>query len=575
MNDGASNPPDGPVDLDRKALRWLFGFVRPHRTGVLGLLLLSGLTSGLVLLQPYFTKLLIDDGLIARSYDTLLALVALMFTVSLAATLMSGANRYFYTRLSGAVLFDLRESVYRHLQALSPGFYARNRSGDILSRLDGDVAEIQRFAIDSLFAALSALLGLVGTVGFMLYLNWKLTLVLLAMVPLQWIYLRYMRERVQRHTRRLRERSADLSAFLVETLPAMKFIQGVGAQVREAARLESLNRQYLGDLLHLQLVEFATAAVPNTLTSLARAAVLLVGGYWVIAGQMPLGSLIAFVTYLGMAVGPVQGLLGLYMSLHRVQVCLRRVRYLVEAPVEVVSGDVPVPDRSGAGVIRFENVSFRYPGSKRDVLCNADFELPAGGVVGLQSPSGSGKSTLVDLLMRHYDPCAGRISLDGVDIRHFRLGEWRRRIALVSQDVVLFRGSLLDNVRYACPQAGREEVVRALEQARLGDLLERLAEGVDAPLGERGANLSGGERQRVAIARALLQQPALIVLDEATSAVEEAVEREVLATVDAVFPAQTRLLISHRPSALAGCSLLLSIEGGRVNVIEAAREQPA
>jgi len=551
-------------------MAWLFGFVRPRSGALLALLALSVTTSLLVLVQPYLTKLLIDDGLLARQFDTVLALVGLIFLAGLLATLLSGANRYFYTRLSGHILFDLRESVYRHLQTLSPAFYARNRGGDILTRLDGDVAEIQRFAVDSLFAAVSALLGLVGTLAFMLLLSWQLTLVLVALVPLHWLYLRYMRPRVQQQTRRLRERSSDVTAFLVETVPAMKFIQAVAAEPREANRLGVLNRLYLGDLLHLQLIEFATAAVPNTLTSAARALVFAIGGYWVIQGQMALGSLIAFSTYLGMAVGPVQGLLGLYMALFRVQVCLERVRYLVEAAPDVKPCGRRVPDAGMRGALALEAVSFRYPGSEQDILQQATVSLPAGCSVGIYSPSCSGKTTLVDLLLRHYEPGAGRILVDGVDIREFGLGDWRRRIALVAQDIVLFRGSVLDNIRYARPDASDEEVRQAVRRAQLDTLVARLPEGLDTPVGERGTRLSGGEKQRIAIARALLQQPLLVILDEATSAVDIEIEREVLQSVDDLFGNCTRLFISHRQSALDNCGYVLAIEDGKLRLSAAA-----
>lgn len=547
-------------------MRWLFGFVRPRSGALLALLVLSVTTSLLVLVQPYLTKLLIDDGLIARQFDTVLALVAAIFLVGLVATLLSGTNRYFYTRLSGHILFDLRESVYRHLQTLSPAFYSRNRGGDILTRLDGDVAEIQRFAVDSLFAAVSAVLGLVGTLVFMLLLSWQLTLVLAALVPLHWLYLRYMRPRVQQQTRRLRERSSDVTAFLVETVPAMKFIQAVAAESREANRLGVLNKLYLGDLLQLQLIEFATAAVPNTLTSAARALVFAIGGFWVIQGQMALGSLIAFSTYLGMAVGPVQGLLGLYMSLFRVQVCLERVRYLVDATPDVMPAGTLVPDEGMSGSLELENVSFRYPGSGEDILQQTSVTLPAGCSVGIYSPSGSGKTTLVDLLLRHYEPYAGRILANGIDIREFNLGDWRRRIALVAQDIVLFRGSVLDNIRYARPEASDEEVRQAVSRAQLDALVARLPEGLDTPVGERGTRLSGGEKQRIAIARALLQRPLLVILDEATSAVDVEVEREVLQAVDALFCDCIRLVISHRQSALDNCGFLLAIEGGKLQL---------
>jgi len=565
---GEESPAAGPRQVDRGAMRWLFGFVRPRGRALSGVLALSVATSLLVLVQPFLTKLLIDDGLLAGQFDTVLLLVGAIFLVGVVATLLSGANRYFYTRLSGHILFDLRESVYRHLQTLSPAFYARNRNGDILARLDGDVAEIQRFAVDSLFAAVSALLGLVGTLGFMLLLSWKLTLVLLAVVPLHWFYLRYMRPLVQQQTRRLRERSSDVTAFLVETVPAMKFIQAQAAEPREAGRLGLLNRLYLDDLLRLQVVEFATSALPNTLTSAARALVFAIGGYWVIQGQMGLGSLIAFATYLGMAVGPVQGLLGLYMSLYRVQVCLERVRYLVEAAPDVRTQGTRRPDESLAGELALESVSFRYPGSDELILRQASCTIPAGSKVAVSSPSGSGKTTLVDLLLRHYDPVNGAIRVDGIDIREFSLGDWRRHVALVAQDIVLFRGSVLDNIRYASPDASDEDVSQAVSSAQLEALVARLPQGLDTPVGERGARLSGGERQRIAIARALLQRPLLVVLDEATSAVDLETEREVLAAVDRLFPGCTRLLISHRQAALDECDYRLTIAAGQLHLQE-------
>lgn len=547
-------------------LRWLAGFLLPHRAALAGLLLLSVATSLLVLIQPYLTKLLIDDALLAGRVDTLLVIVGLIFGAGLLATLLSGLNRYCYTRLSGQVLFAIRESVYRHLQTLSPAFFSRNRSGDILARLDGDVAELQRFSVDSLFAAVSALLGLVGTIGFMLLLSWQLTLVLVVVAPLQWLYLRFMRPLVQDQTRQLRERSSDISAFLVETLPAMKFIQGMASEGREVGRLGRLNSRYLDRLLHLQLVEFATAAVPNTLTSAGRATVFLIGGYWVIQGQLELGSLIAFSSYLGMAAGPVQGLLGLYMALARVQVSLERVRYLLDAPPDVAAGGTAVPPERLQQGIALDAVSFHYPLHDDDVLQGATLDIPAGSSIGLQSPSGSGKSTLVDLLLRHYDPQAGTIRVDGVNLREFDLGLWRSRIALVAQDIVLFRGSIRDNIRYARPEASDAEVDEAAQRARLGEFAERLPQGLDTPVGDRGTRLSGGERQRIAIARALLQQPLLVILDEATSAVDQEVEQDVLAMVNQVFAEQTRLLISHRDSALASCDGRLSIVDRKLEI---------
>ncbi len=570
--------PTGPqagqprTGLDRgeieSAFAWLYTFVTPHRRAIAGLLALSLLASSLVLLQPWLTKLLIDDGLIARDYRTLVTVALSMVMAGILATGLAGINRYLHTRLSGRILFDLREHLYRHLQTLSPGFYGGRRIGDILSRLDGDVAQIQRFAVDSLFTAVSSMIGLIGAGVLMLLLSWKLSLLVLLLVPLEVIWLRWMRLKVERGTRALRERSADLSSFLVETLPAMKFIQSVAQEGREAKRLNRLGDHYLADLLKLQLVEFFTHAVPGTLTSLTRAAAFLIGGYWVIEGQWQLGSLIAFSTYLGMATGPVQSLLGLYVAIQKMSVSLDRVMDLqrAEAAVETPDDAQSLPEAL-PGELRFDGVTFGYGAAGNEqnpIIESADALFQAGSKIALTGPSGAGKSTLIDLVMRYYDPRDGRILIDGIDLKQLNPAQLRRRIALVSQDITLFRGTLAENERYACPDADDDAIEAAIGQAQLTELVDSLPLGLNTPIGERGAQLSGGQKQRLAIARALLQNPAILILDEATSAVDEATEAQVIAAVDLLFADRTRILISHRSSTLAGVDQRFRLEAGRL-----------
>jgi len=553
--------------LMRQALAWLYGFVRPQRKAIAVLLGLSLSASLLALAQPWLVKTLIDEGLLARDYQTLWHMAAIMIVAGLLGTVLAGINRYLHTRLSGRILFALRDDLYRHLQQLSPTFYGRRRTGDILSRLDGDVAEIQRFAVDSLFSAVSSVIGLIGAVTLMLMLSWQLSLLLALLIPIEVLWLRWMRRKVEREVRSLRERSADVSSFLVETLPAMKFIQASGQQAREAGRLDQLGQGYMGQLLKVQVTEFFTQAVPGTLTSWCRACAFLIGGWWVIQGTWQLGALIAFSTYMGMAVGPVQSLLGLYVAIQRMAVSLGRVMELRQEPVAVREAPVPRPMPQGPGELRLERVQFAHAGRQGAVMREVDVVIPGGLKVAISGASGVGKSTLIDLLQRFYDPNAGRILLDGADLRELDLGALRRRIAVVSQDIVLFRGTLAQNLAYSAPEASRAQLEQVVQLTQLDSLVQSLPLGLDGLLGERGQQLSGGQKQRIAIARALLQEPAILVLDEATSAVDEATEREVIAAIDQLFAGRTRILISHRASTLADAQLRLHLHEGQLQVL--------
>ena len=289
--------------------------------------------------------------------------------------------------------------------------------GEAMARLDGDSAEIQRFAVDSLFSAVSAVIGLVGAVALMLMLSWQLSLLLALLVPIEVLWLRWMRRKVEREVRNLRERSADVSSFLVETLPAMKFIQAAGQQGREAGRLDQLGQGYMRQLLKVQVTEFFTQAIPGTLTSWCRACAFLVGGWWVIQGTWQLGALIAFSTYMGMAVGPVQSLLGLYVAVQRMAVSLGRVMELKQEAVAVHQTANPQPIPVGPGELRLEALSFAHEGRQGAVLKNVQVSIPGGLKVAISGASGVGKSTLIDLLQRI--KLAGEQLSEQISVRFF------------------------------------------------------------------------------------------------------------------------------------------------------------
>ncbi|MFG0393064.1 ABC transporter ATP-binding protein [Pseudomonas sp. zbq_4] len=552
----------------RAGLAWLFEFVRPRIYSVGGLLILSIIASALALAQPWLVKQLIDEGILRKDFTHLMQTAICMFAIAVLSSALTGVSRYFHTSLSGDILFDLRKSIYSHLQKMSPSFYVKRRLGDIVSRIDGDVSEIQRFSIDALFTAVSSVVGLIGAICFMLILSWPLTLLLCVLVPFEILWLSYMRKKVAANTALLRERSADVSSYLVEKLPAMKFVQSCVKEEAEIEQYSSLGQRYMYQLLRLQVIEFVTRALPVTVISFSKMLVFVVGGYWVITGQWQLGALIAFTTYLGMAVGPVQSMMGLYVAIQRMAVSLDRVLELKGEPVLV--SDIQAPDdlKHHTGDLICDDVWFRYPGQDNYVLRNINFNIESGSKVAFVGASGSGKTTLTDLLLRFYDPDGGRIFLGGIDLRNISIASLRKKIAIVSQDIVLFKGTLQENISYSSSCSSLTDIRLACDRAKLTDWIDSLPEGLNTHMGERGQRLSGGQKQRLAIARALLQQPEILILDEATSAVDEHTEREILEEIDLLFTGKTRIVISHRKSTLKGCAKKFLFCNGEVEVLK-------
>lgn len=543
----------------RATLAWLGGLLAPRRALIGGVLLLSIGGVALGLAQPWLSKLLIDDGLLARDYRLIAAMAALMVAAALLGTLVEAGNRVCYLRLSASVLFTLREAVYRHLQGLSPSYYARTRAGELLARLDGDVAEVQRFAIDGPLALVNGVVALLLSVAVMLQLSPELSLLAATVIPLEVWFLRRLRPRLEARTRALRDRGAAVTAFLVETLQAMKFIQSSGAEAREHARLRALNADYLAALQEQQLLGLAAAGVPRLLAAFATAAVFAWGGYRVVDGSLSVGTLLAFSAYLLRATGPAQTLLGLYLGLQRARVSLERVGELLQQAPAVTPPAHPVPLPADArGALDIDGVDFAYAAHGPLLLRGARLHVAPGTKVALTGASGVGKSTLIDLLLRHFDPRAGHIRLDGVDLRELDPAELRRRVVVVSQEVTLFAGSLGDNLAYLRPQASLDELHAALAAARLDGL------ALDTPVGSGGGGLSGGQRQRLALARALLLDPLLLILDEASSALDAATAREVAAAVDARFADRTRLVIAHRLDTVGAVDAVVELRDGRL-----------
>ncbi len=564
--------PDAPADT--APLRWVWSFVRPQRGALLASVGLSLVGTAVGLAQPWLTQRIVDDGLLARDAATLVTLALAMVGVGLLANLLGGVNRWIYTQASARVLFGLRESLYGHLQRLPPRFYARWSAGDVLSRLDGDLAEVQRFAVDGPLSAVNALFTLVGAVALMAVIDPALTIVAFVLLPGQVLFLRAARPWVDRTTRAVRDGTAAVSGFCVQRLSAMKLIQSVGAEGQEAQRLAGLNHALLGHVLRQQMVSFVTGGVPGLMASASTAAVFLWGGLRVIEGGMSLGALIAFTAYLGRASGPVQSLLGLVTAVQRTRVSLDRVGELWRERPAVSPPARPLDLPPGPLALAVEGVTFGHdPASP--VLRGLSLAVPAGAKIGILGPSGVGKSTLVDLLHRHEDPQAGRIRLNGVDLRDLSPAALRGRVAVLGQDAPLLPGSVADNLRFGAPDITDDQLRAAVAAAQLSDWLDRLPQGLDTPVGAWASALSGGQRQRIALARCLLRRPDLLVLDEPVSALDADSAARLTAAIDRLFAADTgtpctQIVISHRPEALVGCDAVYRLEDGRLHPVASA-----
>ena len=529
-----------PLAGYRRALR----FIVPYWPR-LALILLAGVAAtAFGLVQPYISKLLIDEALLKRNLHALFLVSALMVAVTVVGFALNIFSSYQYVRVSAAVLFDMRLALYRHLQTLSPRFWASARLGDVVSRINNDIAEVQRVSADSLLSVLSNVVFLLGSAIIMASLNARLLLVSAAVMPVSLWALAHYQRRLSDRVRVVRERSADIGTFLLETLLGLRLVVTSHAEAREVEKFRERNQSFLDALLRMQLTSFLSGAVPGTVLTLSTAAIFLYGGKLVIDGALTTGGLVAIMAYHLRLLAPVQNLMGLYTNLISGGVSLSRVWELFDTRAEIAERPDARPLANIRGDIEFDGVSFQH-GSDA-VLQNLSFRVPAGSICAILGPSGAGKSTIADLLVRFYDPDVGVIRLDGHDLRDLNLSTVRKAIVLVDQTPYIFRATVRENIAYARPDATDEEIASAARAAAIHERILCLPEGYRSVIGERGQTLSAGERQRIALARALLANPSVLVLDEPTAALDEANERAIADTLANALEGRTAIVITHR-----------------------------
>lgn len=531
-----------PLEGYRRAL----AFIVPYWPRLIFVLLAGIAATGFGLLQPYISKLLIDDALLKRNMRMLVIVSAVMFAITALNFVLNIASSYQYVRVSASVLFDMRLALYRHLQKLSPRFWAERKLGDVVSRINNDIAEVQRVSADSLLSVLSNVVFLIGSTAIMLTLSPKLFLVSIAAVPASVWALKHYQHRLAARVRTVRERSSDIGSFLIETLLGIRLVVCTRSESREVHRFRARNQGFLDALLAMQLTSFLSGAVPGTILTLSTVGIFLYGGKLVIDGALTTGALVAIMAYHLRLLSPVQNLMSLYGNLVSGGVSLSRVWELFDTEPEIPDNpDGKRLDRVG-GEVEFDQVCFGY--GNEAVLEDVSFRVAPGAICAILGPSGAGKSTLADLMVRFYDPVQGAIRLDGNDLRDLQLSEVRRAIFLVDQSPYVFHASVRENIAYSRPEATDAEIVEAARAASIHDRIVSLPEGYDTIIAERGQTLSAGERQRLALARALLADPKVLILDEPTSALDEANERAIAQTLVRIAEGRTVVLITHRES---------------------------
>ncbi len=556
-----------PRCLHRRRILWrLLSFALPHRR-----LMIVGLASAIVLtflqmVPPLLTKLLIDDVLTDsphRRPERLWPLIGILAAVTAARLLFGYLRLNRFARLSELMTHDLRTQVFEHLQKLDLNYYAKKPTGNLISRVTHDIDRLWDFIA---FGVVDSALSLVTVAGVAVILFLReptLAALTIAPVPLGLLLMWAHVKRIHRLLSRLWTNWSRMTSILSDVIPGARVVKAFTQERREARRFRERSQSVVDDAM--EVTDEWTRFWPR-LTLLLNLGTLVIWTYAaprILNRTFELGTFVMFLGYVWMFYGPIEHLGQMNRMFQRAITSAHRVFEVLDTPPTIFTKAGAVRGRTLAGRVEFDNVSFSYDGVQR-VLRNVSFTVEPGTVVGLAGASGSGKTTLINLLCRFYDPFEGRILLDGVDLRDYDLHELRAQIGVVLQEPYLFRGSVAQNIAYGCPDASRERIIAAAKAANAHDFIVGFPDGYDTLVGERGQTLSGGERQRLSIARAVINNPRLLIFDEATSSVDTQTERQIQAAIDRLVRGRTTFAIAHRLSTLRRAHRLLILDKGRL-----------
>src|SRR5213596_2079496 len=565
---------------DLALYRRLLRQARPYWLHLAVLLCIGLLASPVALLNPVPLKIVVDSVLgtrplspalqallpaaIAGSRGALLAAaVGLLLAVAALAQLQALTNKFMQAYVGERLVLSFRTQLVQQAQRLSLSYHDSKGAADSLYRIQQDAAVIDKIMVEGIIPFISAAITLGTMIVVTARLDWQLALVALAVSPPLFVLSRLFRPRMRRQHRHIKKLESSALAVVQETLGALRVVKAFGGEQRETDRFAQRSREGVAARIRMALTEGRYGLLVGVTTALGTGAVLFIGVRHVQANLLTLGQLLMAVTYLGQLYEPLKTVSKKAATLQSYLASAERAFALLDQQPEVPERPDARPLERARGALEFRRVSFAY-GPDRPVLHDVSCVIPPGTRLGVVGATGAGKTTLISLLTRFYDPTEGQILLDGVDLRDYKLVDLRRQFAVVLQEPVLFSLGIAENIAYAAPGASREQIVAAAQAANAHEFIVRLPRGYDTQVGERGAQLSGGQRQRIALARAFLKDSPVLVLDEPTSSVDAKTEAAIVDALERLKQGRTVIVISHRPTTLAGCSALLTIDGGRV-----------
>ncbi len=512
---------------------------------------------------PAFLQAVTPASLTNSTSGQIALVVVLVVLVALLTQLRESASHVLSTYTGEKLVRRFRADLFRHVQRLSLAYHDTHGTADSSYRIQYDAMSLQQIAVEGLVPSVTSALTFLSMVYVTLRINWRLGLVALAVSPLLFFISRYYRRHLRHHSREMRKLDSSALAVVHEALGAARVVKAFGQENREEQQFVQRSNQGMLARVRLALMSGTFGIAVGVLTASGVAAVLALGLDGIRSGTLTRGDLLLVMGYLSHLYHPLKTIGKKMANLQNHLAGAERAFALLDLEPEVAERPGARPLARASGHIQFRNVCFAYR-TDRPILCDLSIDVPPGTSLGIGGTTGAGKTTLVNLLMRFYDPTAGTILLDGVDLRDYKLADLRNQFALVLQEPVLFSTSIAENIAYARPQATQGDIIAAAQAANADDFISRLPAGYGTLVGERGLCHSGGERQRISIARAFLKNAPILILDEPTSSVDMRTEATIVEAMERLMRGRTTLIIAHRPSTLKHCDVILRVEHGRV-----------